>query len=207
MPKFWSETPRALARELLADGATAIWVFLWTTLAARLYFFLAGFAESGRVLRDGGTGIQNAGTGVADAIRGAPLVGEGAAEVARRAFREAGEPFIAVGSSLEQLLVAIATLLGLLVVAVALVPWLSRYVPWRARRLAELRDAHTVVRVRPRMVTPAAVNRTLAMRAIARMSYDELLDATRDPFGDFARGYYDDLARAELAAVGLRLRT
>jgi hypothetical protein len=207
MPKFWSETPGALARELLADGATVIWVFLWTTFAARLYLFLAGFAEAGRRLRGGGESIQSAGSGVADAIRGAPLVGEGVAEVARRTFREAGEPFIAVGSSLEELLVAIATLLGLLVVAVALVPWLTRYVPWRARRLAELRSAHTAIRVRPRIVSPEAVNRALAMRAIARMDYEELLEATRDPLGDFARGYYDDLARAELATVGLRLRT
>jgi hypothetical protein len=207
MPKFWSETPRALARELLADGATAIWVFIWTSLAARLYFFLAGFAESGRVLQDGGENLQAAGSSVGDAIRGTPLVGEGAAEVARRVFREAGEPFIAVGSSLEELLVAIATLLGLIVVAVALVPWLTRYVPWRAHRLAELRSAHRAVRVRPRMLAPAAVNRALAMRAIARMSYEELLEATRDPIGDFARGYYDDLARAELATVGLRPRT
>jgi hypothetical protein len=57
------------------------------------------------------------------------------------------------------------------------------------------------------MLAPAAINRTLAMRAIARLSYDELLEATRDPLGDFARGYYDDLARAELATVGLRPRT
>jgi hypothetical protein len=207
MLKFWSETPGALGREVLADAMTALWVFLWTTLAARLYLFLAGFAEAGRVLRGGGESIQSAGVGLADSVRGTPIVGEAVAEVSRRTFREAGEPFIAVGSSLEELLITIATLLGLLVVAVALVPWLSRYVPWRARRLAELRSAHTAVRVRPRSVAPGAVNRALAMRALSRMDYEELLQATRDPLGDFARGQYEDLARAELATVGLRLQT
>jgi hypothetical protein len=207
MPKFWSETAGALARELIADGATVVWVFFWTTLGARLYFFISGFAQAGRDLRGGGMSIQTAGTDLAASVSGTPLVGGGLAEVATRTFREAGEPFIAVGSSLEELLITIATLLGLLVVAVALIPWLSKYVPWRARRLAELRSAHTAIRVRPRMASPAAVNRALAMRAIARMDYEELLEASRDPLGDFARGFYDDLARAELATVGLRLRT
>ncbi|HEY7522685.1 MAG TPA: hypothetical protein VH720_03395 [Candidatus Limnocylindrales bacterium] len=207
MPKFWSETSGALIREVIADAATAAWVFIWTTFGARLYVFISGFAQAGRDLRGGGESIQAAGLDVANSVAGTPVLGGGLAEVATRAFREAGEPFIAVGSSLEELLVTIATLLGLLVVAVALVPWLLKYIPWRARRLAELRSAHTAVRVRPRMVSPAAVNRALAMRAIARMDYEELLEASRDPLGDFARGFYDDLARAELATVGLRLRT
>lgn len=207
MLKFWSETSGALVRELLADGATVAWVFLWTTVAGRLYLLFAGFAEAGRVLRGGGEGIQSAGVDLGESVQGTPLVGEGVAEIARRAFREAGDPFIAVGSSLEEFLLILATLLALLVVAVTLVPWLLRYVPWRARRLAELRSAHTAVRVRPRMASPAAINRVLAMRAIMRMDYEELLEATRDPLGDFARGYYDDLARAELGTVGLRLRT
>jgi hypothetical protein len=207
MLKFWSETSGALVRELLADGATVVWVFLWTTVAGRLYLLFAGFAEAGRVLRGGGEGIQSAGVDLGESVQGTPLVGEGVAEIARRTFREAGDPFIAVGSSLEEFLLILATLLALLVVAVTLVPWLLRYVPWRARRLAELRSAHTAVRVRPRMASPAAINRVLAMRAIVRMDYEELLEATRDPLGDFARGYYDDLARAELGTVGLRLRT
>jgi hypothetical protein len=207
MFKFWSETSGALVRELIADGATVVWVFLWTTVAGRLYLFLAGFAEAGRVMRGGGENLQAAGLELGDSIRGAPLVGEGVAEIARRTFREAGDPFIAVGSSLEEFLVTLATLLALLVVAVTLVPWLLRYVPWRARRLAELRTAHTAIRVRPRMASPAAINRVLAMRALARMDYEELLEATRDPLGDFARGFYDDLARAELETVGLKLRT
>jgi hypothetical protein len=207
MFKFWSETSGALGRELLADGLTAIWVFLWTTIAGRLYFLLAGFAEAGRTLRGGGENIQAAGVDLGASVSGTPLVGEGVAEIARRTFREAGDPFIAVGSSLEEFLLTLATLLALLVVAVTLVPWLLRYVPWRARRLAELRSAHTAVRVRPKMASPAAINRVLAMRAIVRMDYEELLEATRDPLGDFARGYYDDLARAELRTVGLRLRS
>jgi hypothetical protein len=61
MLKFWSETSGALIRELVADGATAAWVFFWTTVAGRLYLLFAGFADAGRALRDGGQGLQSAG--------------------------------------------------------------------------------------------------------------------------------------------------
>jgi hypothetical protein len=48
------------------------------------------------------------------------------------------------------------------------------------------------------------MQRTLAARALYRLPYDELLEHTSDPFGDFASGRYDRLVRAELASVGLR---
>jgi len=49
-----------------------------------------------------------------------------------------------------------------------------------------------------------AMQRALAFRALNRLPYPELLEHTADPFGDFAAGRYDRLARAELASVGLR---
>jgi hypothetical protein len=90
------------------------------------------------------------------------------------------------------------------VVAVFLVPWLLRYLPWRASRLATVRAAHRAIRSAPVDVSDAAMQRTLATRAMYRLSYPELLEHTSDPFGDFAAGHYDRLARAELASVGLR---
>ena len=57
---------------------------------------------------------------------------------------------------------------------------------------------------RPSTLRPRAVQQALATRAINRLSYPELLEHTSDPFGDFAAGRYDRLARAELASVGLR---
>jgi hypothetical protein len=46
----------------------------------------------------------------------------------------------------------------------------------------------------------------LAARAIYRLDYETLLDYSPDPFGDFAAGRHDRLARAELATVGLQRR-
>ena len=44
----------------------------------------------------------------------------------------------------------------------------------------------------------------LASRAIHRLEYDELLEFSPDPFGDWVTGRHDRLAMAELDRVGLR---
>jgi hypothetical protein len=133
-----------------------------------------------------------------------PLIGEGVDTLTTGAFEAAGQPFIQVGNELEALLIFIARLLATLVVAVMVVPWLMRYLPWRAQRLATVRAAHRVIRRAPVDVPSATMQRALATRAINRLSYEELLEHTSDPFGDYASGRYDRLARAELASVGLR---
>lgn len=204
MLKFWSELPAARAREVAADLATSAWVALWTVIGAGIHDTIAAFAEAGRILQGGGQGIQGAGASLGGALRGVPLVGEGIDDLTSGAFVTAGEPFIFVGQELETLVLLIARLLAILVVAVMLIPWLSRYVPWRVRRLATVRAARRAIRRVPLKVSGPAMEEALATRAINRLSYSDLLDHTPDPFGDFASGRFDRLARAELASVGLR---
>jgi hypothetical protein len=204
MPKFWSETPAARAREIVADVATWAWVALWAVIGARVHDTISAFAEAGRVLQGGGQSIQGAGATLGAALRGVPFVGEGIDDLATGAFGSAGEPFIQAGRDLESLLILIARLLAILVVAVMVVPWLNRYLPWRASRLATVRAAHRAIRRAPVDVTAGAMQQALATRALNRLSYPELLEHTADPFGDFASGRFDRLARAELASVGLR---
>ena len=204
MLKFYSEVGTARAREMAADIVTWAWVALWTVIGFRVHEAIAAFAQAGRVLQGGGQNLQGAGASLGDALSGVPLVGAGIGSMAAGAFQTAGEPFIFVGQELETLLIFIARLLALLVVAVMLVPWLARYLPWRANRLATVRAAHKAIRRAPSGVSDAAMERALAARALNRLTYQELLEHTSDPFGDFAAGRYGRLARAELASVGLR---
>jgi hypothetical protein len=204
MLKFYSEVWPARIREVVADVATWAWVVLWTVVGFKINEAIAQFAETGRVLRGGGENIQGAGAQLGDALRGVPLIGEGIDDLTTQAFGAAGQPFIQVGQELESLLLFIARLLAIVVVAVMLGPWLSRYVPWRASRLASLRAAHFAIRRAPRNVSDRAIQHVLATRAISRMSYQELLEHSSDPLGDYAAGRYDRLAKAELASVGLK---
>jgi hypothetical protein len=204
MLKFWSETPAARAREMVADVATWIWVAFWAVLGLKIQDVIASFAEAGRVLQAGGTNIQGAGATMGSAMADVPLVGPGINDLTTGAFATAGEPFIYVGRELESMLILVARLLALLVIAVMVIPWLSRYLPWRAERLARVRAAHKVIRRSASGMSDAAMERALANRALNRLSYQELLEHTSDPFGDFATGRYDRLAQAELNSVGLR---
>lgn len=204
MYKFYSETAAARMREIVADVSTWIWVAFWAVIGSRVNDAVSQFAEAGRVLQGGGANIERAGTTVGGALRGVPLIGEGIEDVVTGAFDTAGQPFIAAGQELESLVILVARLLAILVVAVFVVPWLFKYVPWRAERLATMRAAHQAIRGRPIDVSEPVMQQALATRAINRLSYQELLDHTSDPFGDFAAGRYDRLAKAELANVGLR---
>jgi hypothetical protein len=206
--QIWSERPGARVREIVADVLTLGWVVVWATIGIRLYGFLANLAGAGRLVRDGGSGITNAGVEVGAALQGIPLVGEGAAAGVRGAFSGAGNPLMQFGTDLERLLIIVAALLGMLVVAVALAPWLNRYLPWRVARWRRLNAASRAIRRRrfakadPR--DEAELTRLIASRALHRLEYDELLEFTPDPFGDWLTGRHDRLAQAELDRVGLR---
>ena len=204
MLKFYSELWPARLREFLADLATWAWVVLWTVIGYQIFQAVAAFAEAGRVLRGGGTNIADAGMQLGDALHGVPFIGEGVDDLATKAFAAAGQPFIDVGGELEALLLFIAKLLAVLVVGVMLGPWLAKYVPWRASRLASVRAAHYAIRRAPRDMSDRAMQQALATRALNRLSYQDLLDHTSDPFGDYAAGRYERLAKAELASVGLK---
>jgi hypothetical protein len=205
---IWSERPLMRAGEIVADIATMLWLTIWISLGIRLYGLLANLAEAGRLVRDGGTGLTDAGETVGSALEGVPLVGQGAADGIRGAFSGAGEPLIVFGTDLERVLIIIAAVLGGLLVAVAIIPWLNRYLPWRIARWRRLNAASRVIRGsrrgRSEAIPDATLESLLASRAVHRLEYDELLEFSPDPFGDWVAGRHDRLAMAELDRVGLR---
>jgi hypothetical protein len=205
---IWSERPGSRAREIGADIVTLLWLAIWISLGVRLYGFLAHLAGAGRLVREGGAGITGAGETIGSAIEGVPLVGEGAADGIRGALAGAGAPLITFGTDLERLLLVVSALLGLLLVAVAVVPWLNRYLPWRIAKWRRLNAASRAIRGprrgRAEAIPDATLTSLLASRAIHRLEYDELLEFTPDPFGDWIAGRHERLARAELDRVGLR---
>ena len=202
---LWSERRGPRLREIGADLATAAWLTIWAVLGIRLYSRLAEFAGAGRLIRDGGNNLRETGGEVANVVQGIPLVGTDAAVRIRDAFGFTADPVVQFGTDLERLLLMIAALLGLIVVAIALVPWLNRYVPWRVARVRRLNAGARVIR---RGLLHAHAQRhelheLLASRALHRLDYDQLLEYTPDPFGDWTERRFDRLVQAELETVGL----
>jgi hypothetical protein len=132
------------------------------------------------------------------------VVGEQLSAAIKSSMTAAANPFVDFGSDLETLILVLSALLALIVLAVPLVPWLSRYLPWRLDRVRRLSAADRVARS-PRVSSQTA-EKFLAARALYSLDYQTLLRYSPDPFGDFASGRHDRLARAELAAAGLRPR-
>ena len=203
MVRLWSEIRGGRAQEQVADVATVAWLVIWGVVASGVYELVAGFADAGRTLRGGGETMIQGGHDLGVALAGVPLVGEGLRDVAERVLSGAGTPIVAFGTDLEGLIVLLASLLGLLLFLVPTIPWLTRYLPWRWARLRAMRSAHRAIRVAP-TADPDGVREILALRAVTRLDYVELLSFTPDPIGDWVAGRHDRLARAELASVGLR---
>jgi hypothetical protein len=203
MRKLYSETGSDRLREIVADVATPIWLVFWFAVGFRIQETISRYAGMGRTLRDGGTSIQGAGAQIGDVLNDVPLVGPGIDALTTGAFGAAGTPFVDAGNELESLVLLIARLIAILVIAVFVLPWLFKYVPWRMGRIRSLRAAEQAIRRGPLEVSHPAMQHALAMRAINRLSYEELLEHTPDPFGDFAAGRFDRLAKAELANAGL----
>jgi len=205
---LWSERPGARIRQIVADIATLTWVAIWISVGVGLYRFLAQLAGAGRFISDSGNGLDGIGVRLAGALQGVPLVGKGAADGIRTGFSAAADPMIRFGGDLERLLIIIAALLGLLLAAAALLPWLNRYLPWRIAAWRRLNAGARVIRrrrfARSAPIAKAELERILASRALHRLEYDELLEFTPDPFGDWVAGRHERLARAELDRVGLR---
>ena len=203
MIKIWSELPVARTKEQIADFATLLWVLFWGNIVWQLFSFLSSFAEAGRAVRAGGQTMVQSGVNLGDSLAGLPLVGSQVRDIARDAFAGAGGPLSDFGTQLEQFIFVVALVLALLLALVTLGPWLYRYLPWRWERLRRVHAAHRAIRTAPD-VGPAAIQRTLAMRAVTRLDYPTLLEFSPDPLGDWAGGRHDRLAKAELASVGLR---
>jgi hypothetical protein len=203
MIKIWSEMRVARLKEQAADLLTLVWVVFWGSIVWQLFQFLASFAEAGRAVRAGGQAMAQGGRDLGESLAGLPVVGSQVRDLARDAFAGASRPLSDFGTELEQFIVVVSLVLALLLALVTLTPWLTRYLPWRWERLRRVRDAHRAIRKAPDL-GDAAMERTLAMRAVARLDYSTLLEYTPDPLGDWATGRHDRLARAELASVGLR---
>ena len=202
MIKLWSELPRARSREMLADLTTILWVVFWSIVVWQLFQFLSGFAQAGRSVQAGGNTMIQSGRDLGESLAGLPLVGSQVRDITRDAFAGAGAPLASFGTELERFIFVIAFLLAALLALVTLQPWLSRYLPWRVSRLRRVRAAHQAIRTGTDL-SDADTRRMLAMRAVSRLEYADLLEYTSDPLGDWSAGRYDALARAELASQGL----
>jgi len=176
------------------DIVVVAWVLAWALAGITIGREIRSLAAVTDSARDTGLATQRAADAL-DALAGVPLVG-GAVGDSAATIREAGRSAVEGAERGRTRVLRLGTLVGALIAVVPSLPLLLLYLPGR---LAQLRDRRDIA---VRLGAPD-MEELLATRAVAHLSYRELLVITPDPAEDLREGRHGPLADAELARLGL----
>jgi hypothetical protein len=115
----------------------------------------------------------------------------------------AGDPLLQRGMQAHDAIQHLAVALGLFVALVPILSVTGIYLIWRVRDARELSAAAAFVRVAERTGRVEEANAVLAHRAIAVLSFRQLMRASEDPMADLAEGRHEALAAAMLRRAGM----
>lgn len=194
--KIYAETPGFRSRQVLADIALVVWVFLWVRIGFRVKELVDALGAPGRTIEDAGSGFAETLLSAAREVGEVPVVGE-ALQAPLEAAADAGRVLQRAGASQQDVVHSLALWLGVLL---ALIPILFALSQWLPRRLRWIREASAAHRLR----VDSEDLQLFALRAVATRPLDQLRRATPDPAAAFAAGDYEELAAIELEELGLR---
>jgi hypothetical protein len=196
--KIYPELPSARARQLAADLAVGVWVYMGVQAARWLHRSVSGFAERGRAVEDAGKSLSARFSDAGESASKVPGIGRRLAQPFTEAA-DAADALAAAGTSFQEIVHDAAATGRSTVIAVVLlvvlVAWLPRRVRWirRATAAAELRAAPTG-------------RDLLALRALSSQPLRVLRAVNDDPAGGWRRSdpqTLEALAALELRSVGL----
>jgi hypothetical protein len=198
--RLYPALPAKRARAVIGDLIVLLLLLLFAWLALEVHDAVDRLAVLGAGVEDAGTEIRGGFNTAADAVSGAPIVGDDVADGLRAAGRASGGELAERGREGQESVHRLANLLGLVTFLVPAILVLSRTLPGRISQIRRLTAAERVLGG----PLDGERRRLLAMRAAFSLPYPELVQYTRDPFGDLAAGRYDALAAAALEDAGLR---
>jgi hypothetical protein len=196
--RLYADDERRRLRQVVGDvlAVLAAWWVIRSALRLR-----AGIREL-RVVAEGldssGRSIARSAQNAEDAVDGLPAIG-GALAAPFRTLGGAGRDLVAAGEEVAQTVDAVAFWIPFLLVLLVLGSVAALYLP---RRLRWVREATEVTRV---LASPEAA-RLLGLRAAAGRPLRTLRRAVGDPAAALAAERFDELAAAELHALGLAPR-
>lgn len=194
--KIYAETPGFRTRQVIADIAIVLWVFLWVRIGLRVQELVNALGTPGRTIEDAGSGFTETLLSAAREVGDVPVVGD-ALQSPLEAAADAGRVLQRAGASQQEVVHTLALWLGILL---ALVPILFGLFQWLPRRVRWIREASAAHRLR----VDSDDLQLFALRAIATRPLDRLRRAAPDPAAAFAQGDYEPLAAIELEELGLR---
>jgi hypothetical protein len=194
--------PRAGARLIhVLDAAAVIWVAAWIVLALLVGREVRNLRELSDTVVLAGVAVEDTGD-LLTTLEGVPFVG-GRVGAAAAQVREAGRSAVVSGRDSRDSTENLSVLLALSIGLIPTLPLLGLYAPLRLAWTRESRTVKHALRTNP---NDPLLREFLARRALATLSYQELLAVSANPYRDIVEGHFDALADQELARLGLSKR-
>jgi hypothetical protein len=123
--------------------------------------------------------------------------------IADQLKKYSGDPLISAGHQVHDAIIQVAVVLALLVALPPILLVLLPYSAWRWRDMRETGAALAFVRIASITGRADQARAVLAYRAVATLSFRQLMSASADPVGDITERRYERLAAAMIKRAGL----
>lgn len=186
------------------DLLTILWSIAWVGLGWLIYRTVLGL----QAIADGITSTGTTFNHWIESFRhnvpgGIPYLTQFLLDVADALQKYSGDPLVSAGHQVHDAILKLAIILAVLVALPPILLVLLPYGTWRWRDMHELGAALAFVRIASMTGRADQARAVLAFRAIATLSFRQLMSASADPVGDLAEHRYDRLATAMLKRAGL----
>ena len=188
----------------MQDVVAILWVAFWGVGGWLTYHTVLGLEVIADGIRDTGRTFNDWLQSFKNAVpRGIPYLSDFLQTQASNLQKHTGDPLIQLSVTVRQDIATLALVLGLLIALPPIVWVLLTYGPWRWREAREMGSALAFVRRAMESGRIEQAKAVLAYRALATLSFTQLMKTSRDPVGDLSNRDYDRLAAAMLDRAGL----
>jgi hypothetical protein len=204
MLKFYPDRPLPALWHAFKDLLAVLWVAFWVAAGWLTYQTVLGLEVIADGIRDTGKTFNDWLESFKAAVpRGIPYLSDFLTQQATRLEKHTGDPLISLSQTVRQDIATLAIALALFIAVPPVLYLLLTYLPGRWREAREMGSALAFVRMAMAGGRVEQAKAVLAYRALANLSFTELMRTSRDPVGDLASRDYDRLAAAMLDRAGL----
>jgi hypothetical protein len=202
--KFYPDRRLPALRRLIQDALALLWIVFWGLAGWLTYQTVQGLQVIADGIRDTGRTFNEWLQSFKNAVpRGIPYLTDFLQTQASNLQRHTGDPLIQLSVTVRQDIATLAIALALFIALPPILWVLLTYGPSRWRDAREMGSALAFVRTAMAAGRVEQAKAVLAYRALATLSFTQLMKASRDPVGDLSNRDYDRLAAAMLDRAGL----
>jgi hypothetical protein len=188
----------------LGDLFTVLWTAGWAFLGWLIYRTVLGLEVIADAITNTGTTFNNWIASFRHAVPGGiPYLTQFLLDTADALRRFSGDPLVATGHNIHDAIIKVAIVLAVFIALPPILLVLVPYGAWRWRDMREVGSALAFVRIASVTGRAEQARAVLAYRAVATLSFRQLMSASANPVGDLAEHRYERLAAAMMKRAGL----